>query len=122
MERKKIISDHQHPSKFLIYIISLLSRSCIYVKQQEKNPYSNDDINYVPDNDELTMIINHSDPKWWDNCVSKVSRNAIAQMYGHMSFESKDFSLSYLNTLFNLYNKATFDTVKCYERPMLKLF
>ena len=51
----------------------------------------------------------------------KVSRNAIAEMFAHISFENKEFSLQVLNTILNGMSKATFDYMKVYERPLVKM-
>jgi len=39
------------------------------------------------------MIIDHENNQIWEVCGHKVTRNAIADMYAHISFENKEFSL-----------------------------
>mmetsp|Transcript_8863 Transcript_8863/g.8252 ORF Transcript_8863/g.8252 Transcript_8863/m.8252 type:complete len:105 (+) Transcript_8863:6642-6956(+) len=58
-DRKFIINGHKNFNSFIIYTISLLSRSCLFIKGVEKNPFSNDDLNFVPDQDELSLLTSH---------------------------------------------------------------
>src|SRR3569833_371365 len=67
------------------------------------------------------MMINHQHPQWWENCDAKVSRNAVANMYAHVSFENKAFSSQYIASLLNYYQKAEFDRVRYFERPMIRV-
>ena len=92
-ERKAALSDSTQPSMFLLYTVSVLSRSCCFVRGSAPNPLANDSLNYVLDDDELAMIINHDNQLIWEQCDLKVTRNAVAAMYAHMSFENKEFSV-----------------------------
>ena len=105
-----------------MYTVSILARSSVFVKGGTASPFANDDINYLPDAEEFSMILNHSHDFWWSNCTQKVCRNSLALMFAHISFENKEFSVSYMQTLFFNYNKSTFETMKTFERPILKLF
>lgn len=67
------------------------------------------------------MLINHSHENWWQNCDMKIARNAIALMFAHISYENKEFSMPYLTTLLSNIQKATFDKLKYFERPLLKM-
>jgi len=78
---------------FLLYTVSVLCRSCRFVKTPNPNPLANDNLNLVLDNDELGMIIRHDDEHWWNNCNYKVTRNAVSDMFAHISFDNKEFSL-----------------------------
>jgi len=51
-----------------------------------------------------------------------LTRNAIATMYAHVSFDNKEFSLQYITSLLQNMSKGCFDVIKMHERPMLKLF
>jgi hypothetical protein len=108
-ERKITFAQIQNPYQFLIYTISVLARSCVFIKGISKSPFADDDLNYMPDQDEFQMLLNHQNDLWWSNCVSKVPRNYVALMFAHISFENKEFSLQYMGTLLNYYNRATFD-------------
>lgn len=48
-ERKAAYNSIQNPYQFLIYTISVLARSCVFVKGISNSPFSNDDLNYIPD-------------------------------------------------------------------------
>jgi hypothetical protein len=50
---------------FLLYTVSILARSCVFVKIQTKNPYALDELNFVLEQDEIQMIINHPHEHWW---------------------------------------------------------
>ena len=72
----------------------------MYVKDRPMvNPLANDKLNFSLDDDEMSMIINHENPIFWAFCGKKVTRNAVAQMYAHMCFNRKSFSLQFLTTL-----------------------
>jgi hypothetical protein len=58
-ERKAVLMEAVPYQMFLLYTVSKLSRSCIYVKDVTSNPLANDKLNFNLDNDEVTMIINH---------------------------------------------------------------
>ena len=64
----------------------------MFVKSENKSPLSNDELNFVLEQDEMTMLIEHENENWWQNCQNKLPRNAIANMYAHISFENKEFS------------------------------
>jgi hypothetical protein len=63
------------------------------VKVSTPNPFAIDNLNFILDSDEMGMLINHEHDAWWNNCSQKVSRNAIAEMFAHISYENKEFSL-----------------------------
>ncbi len=44
---------------FLLYTVSKLSRSCLFVKDAGVNPLANDKLKFTLDDDEVSMIINH---------------------------------------------------------------
>jgi hypothetical protein len=94
---------------FLLYTVSILARSCLFVKSENKSPLANDDLNYMLEQEEMTMLIEHDHENWWLNCQNKLPRNAVANMYAHIAFENKEFSLMYLSGLLNNINKSTFD-------------
>lgn len=106
---------------FLLFTVSKLSRSCIFVKDSAPSTLANDSLNFMLDDDELAMIINHENPKLWDQCESKLTRNAVADMYAHISFDNREFSNQFLTTLFNGLQKVTFNQMKVYERPLIQL-
>jgi hypothetical protein len=105
---------------FMLYTISRLSRSCMFVKDIAANPLANDKLNFSLDNDELVMIINHESPMIWSFCDKKVTRNAVANMYAHMSYKNKNFSLSIISTLLVGLQKSFFDQYKFYECALIK--
>jgi hypothetical protein len=45
----------------------------------------------------------------------------VSDMYAHISFENKEFSLQILATILNGLSKTTFDSMKIYERPLVKM-
>lgn len=51
---------------FLLFTVSKLSRSCIFVKDSAPSNLANDNLNFMLDDDELAMIINHENSKLWD--------------------------------------------------------
>jgi len=58
-----------------------------------KNPYSNDTLNFIPDPDEISLLVtNHAHDFWWQSAGMKVARNAIASMFVLISYENKEFS------------------------------
>jgi hypothetical protein len=75
----------------------------------------------VLDNDEIGMIINHEHECWWINSNTKIARNAVSDMYAYISYENKEFSLQILNTLLSGLQRTTFDLMKIYERPLVKM-
>lgn len=58
IEKKTVIFTQTHYSLFLVYTISILARSTLFVKSSTRSPYSNDDINYIGDPEEISMITN----------------------------------------------------------------
>ena len=52
-ERKNILAALTNANTFLIYTISILARSCKFVKTPSKSPFANDDINFLLEPDEL---------------------------------------------------------------------
>jgi hypothetical protein len=65
------------------------------------------------------MITNHDNLAWWFHCDKKVTRNAVANMYAHMSFQNKEFSLMLLSNLNIGLQKSFFDEMKFYERAFI---
>ena len=94
---------------FLLYTVSKLSRSCRFVKDSSPSPLQNDDLNFVLDQNELSMIISYENPLLWNHCDHKVTRNAVADMYTHIAFEDKDFSDRFLSTILTGISKSSFD-------------
>lgn len=91
------------------------------MKSQALNPYALDQLNFTLDNDELTMIINHKHDQWWNYSSNRVSRNAIAEMLAHISFDNKEFSLLVLGTIFDGLSKVTFENMKLFERALVRM-
>jgi len=81
IERKDVLASHKCSNIFILYTISLLSRSCLFIKGIENNPYSSDDLNYIPDSEELALLQSYQNDQWWINCESKVARNSVAKMF-----------------------------------------
>jgi hypothetical protein len=52
-ERKMNLNSATNHCIFLLYTVSLLARSCVFVKIQAKNPYSLDDLNFVLEQEEI---------------------------------------------------------------------
>lgn len=96
LERKQILSDATSPYIFLLYTVSKLSRSCLFQKDSGLNPCANDLINFQLDPDEINMLVAHDYQLMWDLCEHKVVRNAVADMYAHLSFENKEFSIQFI--------------------------
>jgi hypothetical protein len=120
IERKGVLNEAVPPQMFLLYTVSKLSRSCLYVKDPlVVNPLANDKLNFSLDDNEVSMIINHENPMIWVFCDKKVTRNAVAQMYAHMSFNSKSFSLQFMTTLLIGLQKSFFEEMKIYEKPLI---
>lgn len=99
MDKKIILNDATTPHQFLVYTVSKLARSCVFAKDSAPSQFSNDNLNFKLDDDEIGMIINHEKDQFWDLCDQKIVRNAVADMFAHISFENKDFSLQYIQTL-----------------------
>jgi hypothetical protein len=55
----------------------------------------------------------------WNFCDRRVTRNAISSMYAHISFGNKNFSLQFISTVLMGLQKALFDEMKIYERPLI---
>ena len=51
----------------------------------------------------------------------RFSRNAVADMFAHISFDNKEFSLQILNTIMDGLSKVSFENMKVYERALVKL-
>ena len=96
IERKAVLNESVPYQMFLLHTISKLSRSCMYVKDEAVNPLANDKLNFSLDADEINLIVNYDSPLIWKQCDRKVTRNAISQMYAHMSFNNKNFSLQFI--------------------------
>ncbi len=120
-ERKVALYESVPHQMFLLYTVSKLSRSCIFVKEAGVNPLANDNLKYNLDDDEVSMIINFESPLIWSLCDRKVTRNAVADMYAHMSFANKQFSLRIIQTILNGMQKASFEEMKNYERALIKM-
>jgi hypothetical protein len=104
----------------LLYTVSKVSRSCLYVKDPlVVNLLANDKLNFSLDDDEVTMNINHENPMIWAFCDKKVTRNAVAQMYAHMSFNSKSFLQQFLTTPLIGLQKSFFEEMKIYEKHLI---
>ena len=59
VERKMNLNTATNHNLFLLYTVSTLARSCLFVKIQTKNPYSLDDLNFVLEPEEIQLIIIH---------------------------------------------------------------
>lgn len=66
------------------------------------------------------MIINHESQMIWAFCDKKVTRNAVASMYAHMSYSNKNFSLQFISTVLLGLQKSFFNEYKYYERALIK--
>lgn len=119
LEKKTILADSTPPYQFLLYTVAKLSRSCEFAKEQ--GPLANDELRFKLPEDEIGMLINHQSPLLWEQCSTKVVRNAVADMLAHISFENKEFSLQVLQTLLTGIQGSTFDQMKTYERPLIKM-
>lgn len=97
LEKKTILGEATPPHQFLWYTVAVLSRSCEFAKDQ--SPLANDGIRYKLPEDEIGMLINHQSVQLWEQCNTRVVRNAVADMLAHISFENKEFSLQVLQTL-----------------------
>jgi len=60
IERKNVIQSATPYSIFLIYTASVLVKSCVFVKTANKSPFANDSLCFVLDQNELTMLCDHS--------------------------------------------------------------
>lgn len=121
LERKQILIDATSPYIFLLYTVSKLSRSCLFQKDSGLNPCANDLINFQLDPDEINMLVAHDYQLMWDLCEHKVVRNAVADMYAHLSFENKEFSMQFIQTCLNGLVKRSWDSMKLYERSLIKM-
>ena len=66
------------------------------------------------------MITNHDNSAWWHYSDKKITRNAVADMYAHMSFQNNEFSLMLLSNLNIGLQKSFFEEMKYYERALIK--
>lgn len=61
----------------------------------------------------------------WERIFSevgqKLSRNAVADMYAHISWEDLDFTKAYIHQLISFVEDATFDKLVKFERPLTKV-
>ena len=121
LEKKALLADSSSPFMFLWYTVAVLSRSCEFTKDTELNQFANDNLRFKLEEDEIGMLINHKSPLVWEECKVKLVRNAIAEMFAHISFENKEFSLQFIQTLIEGLQNSTFDQMKTYERPLLKM-
>jgi len=119
IERKAALNESVPYQMFLLHTVSKLSRSCVFVKDEAVNPLANDKLNFSLDTDEVNMIINYESLQIWRQCDRKVTRNAVSQMYAHMSFNNKNFSLQFISTLLIGLQKSFFQEMKIYERPLI---
>lgn len=53
--------------------------------------------------------------------MQKLTRNAIADMFAHISFDNKEISLQLLNTILENMSVESFDRYKLYERALVKM-
>lgn len=83
---------------FLVLAISNLARSCTLVKQANsdglysKSVFSLDNLNHIPDKEEIELLQSHKNYRWWYSNSSKLARNSIALMFAHISTENKEFT------------------------------
>lgn len=121
LEKKTILSDATSQHMFLVYTVSKLARSCQFAKDAPPSQFANDELNFKLDDDEIGMIISHERDQFWDLCDSKLVRNAVADMFAHISFENKDFSLQYISTLIAGLQRVSFDSMRLFERPLIRM-
>jgi hypothetical protein len=106
---------------FLLYTVSVLSRSCSFVNEVAVNLLANDKLCFKLDDEELSMIINYEAPLIWKYCDKKLTRNSVAKMYAHISFNNKNFSLGLIVYLLIGLQKSFFLEMKYYERALVSL-
>jgi len=108
-ERKEVVKDVQPPFNFLIFSISLMVRSCHFVKQTNdlESKLFNGNIakelqnqalatrhQYSLDKYELDILINNSaNDYWWSSYCKHTDyamvRNAIAKMFAHIAYDNE---------------------------------
>jgi hypothetical protein len=91
------------------------------VKTQQQSIFSLDQLNYLPDNEEIELLMTYSNIKWWDQTYPKVARNAVANMFAHISLENKEFSHQYISTLINLHLTEDSRYIRQVERILLRI-
>jgi hypothetical protein len=117
-EKKQTQSNATNPHIFLVYTVSILSRSCLFVKSSVANPYAwEGGANFILDREEMGLISNHRHPQWW--VPHRLSRNAVATMFAHISFDNKEFSLQMLATVLDGLGNEPFERMKIYERALV---
>jgi len=91
-EKKQAVMSATPQYLFLVHAISYLSRSCSFVRSSTMNPHAIDSLNFILDPDEIVMINSYKNEQWWYYSQFKVSRNAIADMLAHISYDNKEIS------------------------------
>lgn len=91
------------------------------MKTQQQSIFSLDQLNYLPDNEEIELMMTYTNIKWWDQYYPKVARNAVANMFSHISLENKEFSHQYISTLINIYLNEDSRYIRQLERPLLRI-
>jgi hypothetical protein len=79
-----------------------------------------DSLNYIPDKEEIELLQAQNNRKWWGE-HSKLVRNSVAIMFAHISTNSTEFSMEYINTLILLIQQEHSLVVRNYERPLLRV-
>jgi hypothetical protein len=130
-EKREVISTLQPPFTFLVHTISILARSCEYVKHGSMggsvpgriSPFSFGGSHQL-DQDELDMLINELGNRNWllqQGADYPLFKNSLAQMYAHISFDNQPFTKLYLEYIFGIISSHDFDRVRRFERPLLLL-
>lgn len=76
------------------------------------------------DKDELDLLINYiANRVWWRSSAQEypMVRNAVADMFGYVAQDNREFSNVYIQEIFKVMAVSNFMVVKRYERPLLVL-
>jgi hypothetical protein len=117
LEKKLMYNEATDPFMFMIYTVSVLTRACLFSKEAAGQ---STEVHQL-DQDEISMLVSHESPLIWSLCEQKLVRNAVADMYAHIGFENKEFSLQFIGTCLKGLEKAYWDGMKVYERPLIRM-
>jgi hypothetical protein len=130
-EKRDVISTLHPPFTFLVHAISVLARSCEYVKPNQGggvvpgrlSPFSLGGTHQL-DQDELDMLINELGNRNWlhqQGADYPLFKNSLSQMYAHISFDNPQFSKLYIEYIFATIGTHDYDRIRRFERPLLLL-
>lgn len=108
-EKLDLFNAAQPPYIFLAHTVSLLVRSCLFVKSQNKK-FSASSAFAVGqyqglDKTEYDLIVNEMHNRQWligKSAESRVFKNSLATMYAHISYNNREFGKIYIEYMFNL--------------------